>query len=109
LVQVVAGRCADRSPQAFAPFLLAATVAAEGRDTVGFAPAMPASPGPAVDEALQDIGDPDQIAAYLAALLTVLRGRLESATSQCHTVGDRQACVQAARLATEIHGLLAPG
>lgn len=106
-VQVAANAYADRTPELFAGFLFAAAAAAEGRDAVGFAPSMPADPGPPLDQ-VASRRDVDEIADELAGLAVVLDSRLQAAAMQAGDPEDRAACEHAAERAREIRDLLAP-
>jgi hypothetical protein len=72
LVEAVAGDYADRAPDTFAAFLFAAASAADGRDTVGFAPSMPASTGILVGFIESDSGEMREVVGELAGLVSVL-------------------------------------
>lgn len=100
----------DLGGELVAPFLLGATRAANGRDAVLFAPALPARPlhrdqpiGPG-ERSVESVVNAAKVAAALSA---VLAARLTGAA--CLTVGhaDRAACQEASRYAQEIHDLAA--
>jgi hypothetical protein len=107
VVQETADGCADRAPELFAAFLFAAAAAAEGREAVGFAPSMPASPGPPTGP-IAPGHDAQEIAGQLAGLAAVLHSTLQTAALQAGAPDDRQACQHAAAQALLIGDLLAP-
>ena len=109
LVLAVADAYADEAPDMFAAFMFAAAAAAEGRDTVGFAPSMPDSPGEPTPRAGTSRHNVGEIADELAGLMTAIGHRLETAASRAHNPSDRQACEQGARQAIRIRSLLTPG
>jgi hypothetical protein len=106
-VQAAADGCAGQAPELFAAFLFAAAAAAEGRDTVGFAPSMPAEPGGPAGQVASGRGV-DEIADELAGLAAVLDRRLQAAATWADNRADCQACKQAAGQARIIGDLLAP-
>lgn len=109
LVQIVADGCADREPRLFAAFLFAAAAAVEGRDAVGFAPSMPATPGAPVAQSGWEATGLLEIADQLAELAGALGGRLAVAAGRAGNAGDRRACEHGVRQACQIRALLAPG
>lgn len=108
LVQAVANECSDLSPDLFPAFMFAAASAAEGRDAVGFAPSMPASPGQPASLTRPVSADAHQIADQLADLVTALGLRLHAITRQAGDPADLRACEHAAREADRIRDLLGP-
>jgi hypothetical protein len=108
LVEVIADDYADRAPDKFAAFLFAAASAAEGRDSIGFAPSMPASPGIPIGFAESDSRDMCDVVGELADLVSILGTRLQAAAHRADSPGDRRACEHAARDAGRICDLLAP-
>jgi hypothetical protein len=95
----------------FASFVMAATLAADGRDAAGFAPSMPRPRSPF------ETGPADRLRAEsaestakaVAGLAGLAAARLTQASGQAADPGDRDACEQAARCAAGIHELLARG
>jgi hypothetical protein len=108
LVEVIADDYADRAPDTFAAFLFAAASAAEGRDAVGFAPSMPASPGIPIGFVVSDSRDMCEVVGELAGLVSILGTRLQAAVHRADSPGDRRAFEHAAREAGRICDLLAP-
>jgi hypothetical protein len=108
LVQAVASESAGLTPGMFPAFMFAAASAAEGRDAVGFAPSMPATPGQPACLTRPDSADAHQIADDLAGLVTALGLRLHAAADQAVDPGDRRACEDAGREADRIRHLLGP-
>jgi hypothetical protein len=107
-IRLVARDCEDRAAELFAPFLMAAGAATEGRNALVEAPSLPrfgGSPGsgPPVDAAT----DVEQVADELAELAKVLTARMSEAVDGAANAEDRGACVNAANAAREIHRLLA--
>jgi len=105
ILQVI-GDYEDATATVCVPFLLAATHAANGRDAVLFAPSLPPRarhPPRATQE--QERGSVAGISAATAGVSRLLAARLAHAAALA-AGADRGACHDAARHATQIHGLL---
>jgi len=95
----------DSGGEFFAALAFAAATAADGRDAVAFAPSLPArltAPG----ESACCCHSPADFTG-LAALSATLATRLAQAAGASDNAGDRAACQDAARLARQLHVLLA--
>jgi hypothetical protein len=93
----------------FAAFVMAAASAADGRDTVAFAPSLPPRPGTqaSADGDAELAGESaEAVAESLAALTRLLTVRLARAGASAPDPGDRAACADAAWCAEYIYGLL---
>jgi hypothetical protein len=100
----------DPASPLFPAFVLAATAAANGRDTVLLAPSLPWPPqdNPSNGEQAGWPGEPASAAARgLASLCRAVISRLETAAGSAASPGDRDACVSAAGRARAIYDLLA--
>jgi hypothetical protein len=106
LVQAVADAHAEQAPDLFAAFMFAAASAADGRDAVGFAPSMLATPGTPAGPASPGQGEAYEAADQIVGLMAVLASRLQEAAGQAQDPADRQACDQAAYEAERILDLL---
>ena len=98
----------DPATALFIPLVMAAASAAEGRNALSFAPALPSRPLPAAptrDEPA-DATSVQVTAASLAALSELLAARLTDAARDAPGRGDQAACRDAARSARDIHALL---
>jgi hypothetical protein len=95
----------------FGRFVMAAASAADGRDAVIFAPSMPPHHAHATGSGGEDssTGTADTVAGDIASLCGLAAVRLAQATDQAAGLGDRAACVRAARCARRICELLARG
>jgi hypothetical protein len=98
----------DPATALFIPLVMAAASAAEGRNALSFAPALPSRPLPAAptrDESA-DAASVQARTASLAALGELLAARLTDAARDAPGRGDQAACRGAARSARDIHALL---
>jgi hypothetical protein len=98
----------DPATALFIPLVMAAASAAEGRNALCFAPALPSRSLPAAptgDEPA-DATSVQAFAASLAALSELLAARLTDAARGASGSGDQAACRAAARSAQDIHALL---
>jgi len=97
-----------QSPDLFAAFMSAAVAAADGRDAVMTAGAVPKHTA-----GIARIGQPapcadlPEVAASIAASAAGLGARLDEAAALAGTSEDRRACHDAAAAARQIHQLLA--
>jgi hypothetical protein len=99
----------DPASGLFAAFVMAAAAAADGRDAIAFAPSMPPRRRHGAAETGQGPpgGDKAERFADEAARLSQLLGAwLARAAGSASNPGDRSACEQAARCASEICDLL---
>jgi hypothetical protein len=98
----------DRAGDMFAPFVMAAASAADGRDAVAAAPSLPKL-GPyaqaSAGDSCPDTGA-DEVADGLATLSRLLAARLAQVGRDAPRAGDRVACAEAIRAAEKIHTLL---
>ncbi len=97
----------DPGEPLFIALLTAATCAADGRDTVLFAPSLPPHRCPAAPQAGSGQGSVDAVAGAVAGLCVLLAARLAEAATSAADHGDRAACHAAARYARQIHEALA--
>jgi hypothetical protein len=99
--------CEDPAGPLFVPFVMAAASAADGRDAIGFAPALPRYPllpdGSSHDSAPASM---EAAADALANLSELLAAQLEAAAGTAVDPADQAACRNAARHARDVHGLL---
>jgi hypothetical protein len=103
----LARRYDDQSPDLFAAFMSAAA-AADGRDAVLTADALPARTAAAAGPGQTAPGpDPREVADSIAASAGMLATRLDRAADLADTPADRRACHDAAAAARQIHQLLA--
>jgi hypothetical protein len=95
----------------FVPMVLAGASAGNGRDSILFAPSLP--PRSLHPEMAREEGQRPLVGRAAADLLTqlceVLASRLTEAAASADASGDRQACLDAARCAREIHALIGGG
>jgi hypothetical protein len=99
----------DRGGETFAAFVMSGTAAATGRDALAAAPSLPrVSSGDLAGTTREPCGDlpPQAAAEALASLSQLLSRRLTDASERSADVGDRVACIQAARHAAYICSLL---
>ena len=99
----------DPATALFIPLVMAAASAAEGRNALSFAPALPSRPLPAAptrDDVPADATSVQARTASLAALGELLAARLTDAARDAPGHGDQAACRGAARSARDIHALL---
>lgn len=97
-----------RQSEGLAPDLFAAFMtAADGRDAITAAPALPSAGNPARHDA-SPAGQPDPLAAAdsIAVLAAILATRLDHAASLATTPGDQLACQDGAQAARRIHQLM---
>jgi hypothetical protein len=100
----------DPATGLFAAFMMAAALAADGRDAVAFAPSMPPRRG-------RNAPVPEDLSAEKAAeivgavvgLSSLIAARLAQAAEQATGPSDREACNQAAWCACGIQDLMAGG
>jgi hypothetical protein len=100
--------CEDPADGWFIPLVMAAASAAEGRNALSFAPALPSRPLPAAPTR-DEPADATRVQAFatsLAALSELLAARLTDAACHAPGDGDQAACRGAARSARDIHALL---
>ena len=98
----------DPASEWFTPFVMAAASAADGRDSLLFAPSLPNSPMSAVP------AGPDtptaqssrDVARAVAGLSRLAVGQLARAAASARDGGDRSACQHAIRCAQDICELL---
>jgi hypothetical protein len=95
----------------FAPLVMAAALAADGRDATSSAPSMSRplsrSAAEAADRPLA--ASAESAARAVADLATLVAARLTQAAGQAPDPDDREACEQAARCADGIYELLTGG
>ncbi len=91
----------------YAALVMAGPAAAGGRNTIGMAPSLPPPerdrpqpPEPATEPTAQEVADAVADVAALAAR------KLRIAAAAATSAADRSACVQAARYADEVRGLM---
>ena len=99
----------DPATGLFAPFVMAAAAAADGRDAVAFAPSLPprrACGAPVAGEGTGREQSAEGIAGAAAALSQLLAGSLVRAAGSASDPGDRAACEQATACAHRIWDLL---
>lgn len=109
-IRHLARQCQDQEPDLFAAFMTTASAAADGRDAITTAPALP-PPDPATPQDNQPAPptDPGTAADAIAALAALLARRLDHTTTLTSTTGDRIACQDAADAASQIHQLMIRG
>jgi hypothetical protein len=95
----------DPASGIFAQFVFAATQAANGRDAILFAPALPARPLHPAGSAIGGRGS-GALVRDIVALSQILWQVLTQAAAAVPGPGDRLACRDAARCAAAIHRLL---
>jgi hypothetical protein len=106
-ILTVIGAYEDTTSSVLAPFLLAATQAANGRDALLFAPSLPPRSHRRHPAAGEERGSTGGIGSAVANLSRLLATQLTTtAATEAHGA-DRVACHDAARHATRIHDLLA--
>ncbi len=99
--------CEDPADPLFIPFVMAAASAADGRDAIAFAPALPRYPlRPEGDEQDCAPGSAEAAAGALASLSRLLAAQLEGAADAAVDPADQTACENGARCAHDVHGLL---
>jgi len=99
----------DPATGLFAPFVMAAAAAADGRDAVAFAPSLPSGQShgaPAAGEGPGQGQSAEGVAGAAAGLSQVLAGSLIRAAGSASDPGDRAACEEAAVCAHRIWDLL---
>jgi hypothetical protein len=110
LMRAAAERCSadpgDPGPL-FAAFILSAASAANGRDAVLAAPALPRGEAAGIAAGDAGPGDLDHVADELAALASALTTSLLAAGRGAADPADRAACAHAANEAGKIRELLA--
>ena len=110
ILRAIRGR-EDPATGMFAALVLAAGLAADGRDAISRAPSLPltvlgaAGTGRPAGEAGASVAG---LAFGIAGLAALLAGALHAAGDRAGA-GDREACAEAARCAREIRGLLSGG
>jgi hypothetical protein len=95
----------------FVPMVLAGASAGNGRDSILFAPSLPPrrlQPDTAAEDGQRPMAG-RAAADWLTHLCDVLASRLTEAAASADAPGDRQACVDAASCAREIHALMGDG
>lgn len=94
----------------FGRFVMAAASAADGRDAVIFAPALPTQRAHATAVSGEDsAGSAEDVAGDIASLCGLVAVRLAQRAGQAADPGDQAACVRAARCAQRICEVLAGG
>jgi hypothetical protein len=99
----------DPATGLFAPFVMAAAAAADGRDAIAFAPSLPprhSHNAPTAGEGPGHGQSAEGIAGAATSLSQVLAGSLIRAAGSASDPGDRAACEQAAACAHRICDLL---
>lgn len=98
----------DPADPLFVPFVMAAASAADGRDAIAFAPALPPYPLPPAGngQASDPGGSSEAAAGALAGLSELLAAQLENAAAAAATPADQVACRDGARCARDVYGLL---
>jgi hypothetical protein len=99
----------DPATGLFAPFVMAAAAAADGRDAVAFAPSLPlrhSHNAPTAEEGPGQGQSAEGVAGAAVGLSQVLAGSLMRAAGSASDPGDRAACEQAAACAHSIRDLL---
>ena len=99
----------DPADGGFAAFVMSAASAADGRDTIGWAPSLPprrlgGPPGP--DDEPRPGQTSEEAAGMLADVTRLLAARLAQAARSAPAGRDRAACADAWRHARDIHALL---
>ena len=89
----------------FVPYVYAATLAANGRDAILFAPSLPVRPLRTADAVTNGQGSASTI-EDLVALSDLLCHMLTRAAGVVPGQGDAAACQNAARCAADVHRLL---
>jgi hypothetical protein len=92
----------------FISLVMAAASAADGRDSIAYAPSLPSlrlNPGTSGEQS-DETGPVQAIAGRLAALSEFLAARLSDTARSAPDPGDRRACTDAARSARDIQALL---
>ena len=94
----------------FAAFVMAAALAADGRDAVAFAPSMPPRRQPDMPGADGvRAGTAEEVSRGVAGLSGLVAVRLGQVAGQAAEPGDREACERAAQCARGVRDLLAGG
>jgi len=107
-IRQLARSCEDQSPDLFAAFMSAAVTAADGRDAILTADALPAHTASAAGTGQPTPGaGPREVADSIATSAAALAARLNDAAGLAVTPSDRRACRDAAAAARRIHRLLA--
>ena len=98
----------DPASEWFTPFVMAAASAADGRDSLLFAPSLPGNPllGAPAGEGAPPAQSPEDVAKAVAGLSRLAAGRLARAAASALDGGDRSACRHAIRCARDICELL---
>ena len=109
LIAAIASVTADNSPDLYPAFTFARGSAIGGRNTIAFAPSMPAVPVNAAHSLLKPAAGLHEIADALAGLASSLGGRLRDSAGLAPAAADRSACEDAASEAERIAQLLARG
>jgi hypothetical protein len=108
VMRVVVRAREDPASGLFAAFVMAAALAADGRDAIAFAPSMPPR-GPGVPGAGGVLaGTAEEVARGVAGLSGLVAVRLGQVAGQAEP-GDREACQRAASCARGIGELLGGG
>jgi hypothetical protein len=95
----------DPAHRMFITYVTAGMIAANGRDAVLRAPSLPVHRPSAAGEELSHGETAEDDARELAALSTVIAGRLSDIAGAATELRDRLACEQAARSARNLHAL----
>jgi hypothetical protein len=101
----------DPASGLFAAFVMAAASAADGRNALALAPALPRRPLLAVPAEQQPWSSepPERVAEVVAGLSRLVAERLTQAAVSAPVTGDQDACWHAAQSARDICGLLSTG
>jgi hypothetical protein len=100
----------DPTTGLFSAFIMAAALAADGRDAIAFAPSMPpVGSRDLLDDEADARVPPESVARLVSDLSQLVRAQLTRSAGQATDPADQDACDQAARCAAGIHDLLARG
>jgi len=100
----------DPTTGLFAAFIMAAALAADGRDAVAFAPSMPpVGSRDFLDDEVDVRIPPESVARLVSDLSQLLGAQLTRSAGQATDPADRDACDQAAQCAAGIHLLARDG
>jgi hypothetical protein len=94
----------------FSRFMMAAGLAADGRDAIAFAPSiLPPANRDLLGEEVPERATPERIARLVSDLSQLARTQLNQSADQATDPADQDACDRAARCAAGIYDLLAGG
>lgn len=94
----------------FTRFIMAAALAADGRDAIAFAPCMPpVGSWDLIDDEVDVRVPPESVARLVSDLSQLVSAQLIRSAGQATDPADQDACDRAANCAAGIHDLLARG